>query len=187
MAAHLVPIAPGGPEKDVMESSTLSGIAIRKIAIKHCVLRYVEIRTSEISNTTLYQCKVYTSMISNSSFDNCIIFNSTINGCTATNSKVHECKFAKLKTNGCTVTTSPLAFRKFSPEIRETIFRDCVDFKDRKTPPLLIALRGDKELYQEAIQLFYKLNFFRLDDRIRERVSTMSANALSTISKLTIE
>jgi hypothetical protein len=58
MAAHPVPITLGGLEKDVMENSTPSGIAIQKIAIKHCVLRYVEIRASEISNTMLYQCKV---------------------------------------------------------------------------------------------------------------------------------
>ncbi len=187
MAAHLVPVTPGDPERDVMENSTLSGIVIRKIATKNCVLRYVEIRTSEISNTSLYHCKVYSSAISNCSFDNCIIFNSTITGCTATDSKIHECKFAKLKTNRCTVTNSPLAFRKFPPEIGQLIFQDCVDFKDRKTPVLLAALRGDKELYQEAIQLFYDSNYFELDYSMLDRCSTMTVNALSNISKLKIE
>jgi hypothetical protein len=69
--------------------------------------------------------------------------------------------------DGCNVTTSPLAIRKFPPGVREMIFQRCIDTKDNKekynkSPPIIVSLRSDKELYQEAIEVFYKLNLFRL-------------------------
>jgi hypothetical protein len=137
--------------------------------------------------TPLYKCKVYTSTISDSTLDSCTVFNSTFEACCAIDSKIHECKFAKLKITRCAVSTSPLAFRKFPPEIREMIFKGCLEVVDRKTPILLVALRGDLELYQEAIKLFKRVTAFQLDKKMCARFKTLSDSALSNISMLEIE
>jgi hypothetical protein len=63
--------------------------------------------------------------------------------------------------DNCAMTSSPPAFQRFPPEVRAMIFGRCIDFRKTKTPILLIALRGDEELYTEAIKIFYKLNWFR--------------------------
>ena len=82
---------------------------------------------------------------------------------------------------------SPLALRKLPPEIREMIFRYCVDFTDRKTPPLIVALRGDQELYHEAMKLFYKLNYFTLDKSTAAVCEAMRLNIRQNIQQLKIE
>jgi hypothetical protein len=89
-----------------------------------------------------------------------------------------------MKTNGCAVTTSPLALRKFPAKIRENIFQFCVRIKDQKSPALLIALRGDKEMYQEAINLYYKVNLFTVSNDTVDRCTSLSVKALMSISKL---
>jgi hypothetical protein len=82
---------------------------------------------------------------------------------------------------------SPSALRKVPPEVREMIFRYCVDFTDGETPPLIVALRGDKKLYREAMRLFYKFNFFTLNKRTAALCSDMGATACRNIHQLKIE
>lgn len=51
--------------------------------------------------------------------------------------------------------------RKFAPEIREHIFTfTLADCWEGKTPAFLKALYGDREMYMEAIKVFYKVNTF---------------------------
>lgn len=51
--------------------------------------------------------------------------------------------------------------RMFPPEIREHIFNFALDnCWEGKTPALLKALYGDREVYMEAIKVFYKVNTF---------------------------
>jgi hypothetical protein len=88
---------------------------------------------------------------------------------------------------GYAATKSPLSLRRFPPEIRHMIFCDCVHFKDGKTPAILVALRGDPELYYEALQLFYERNYFTLKWSTVDLYRTMSVNALKNILHLNIE
>jgi hypothetical protein len=104
-------------------------------------------------------------------------------------SDVHETKIHSSSMDGCNVTTSPLALRKFPPEIREMIFQRCIDTKDNKekdnkSPPIIVSLRSDKELYQEAIEVFYKLNFFRLTWKTAPSCKFLSAKAIRSVKKL---
>jgi hypothetical protein len=101
-----------------------------------------------------------------------------------TESEVHETKIHSSSMDGCIVTTSPLALRKFPPEIREMIFQRCIDTRDNKSPSIIIALRGDKELYREAIKVFYKLNFFRLTWETAPSRKFLSAHTIGSIKKL---
>jgi uncharacterized protein YjbI with pentapeptide repeats len=152
-------MADSAADIDIIENSTLSGLTIRKTILKNCVLRQVKIHASTVSNSSMYQCTVHTSTISEEcSFGKCNVLNSTISGCTATDSDIHESTFVKTKMNRCKITTSLLALRRFAPEIRAKIFRYCTlwNFWKPKIPEIIVALRGDGELYQEALRAFYK-------------------------------
>jgi hypothetical protein len=67
------------------------------------------------------------------------------------------------------------------------IFYGCVHFKNGKTPAILVALRSDPELYYEALQLFYKRNYFTLKWSTVDLCKTMSVNALKNIYSLNID
>jgi hypothetical protein len=159
--------------KDLIEDSTLSGVTIRKTMVKNCVLRYVEIHTSTISNSTLEHCQ---------------LFNSTIDNGSAEDTMIHECKFRGLKMKRCKVTTSPLGLRRFPPEIRAMIFEYSTpwDSNKAKTPEILVALRGDCELYEEAIKTFYKQNWLRIDVGNFSEMESMSKKSMARICKLRI-
>jgi uncharacterized protein YjbI with pentapeptide repeats len=182
-------MADSDADMDIIENSTLSGLIIKKTILRNCVLRHVKIYASTISNSSMYQCNVHTSTISEDcSFEKCNMVNSTINGCTAVDSDIHESTFTKVKMNRCKITTSPLALRRFPPEIRAMIFRYCTPWSSmmRKTPYVLDAIRGDSELYQEALRAFYKQNWFLLDFKNFSRTELMPKNVAENINKLCI-
>lgn len=66
------------------------------------------------------------------------------------------------------------------------IFQRCTHFEEFKTPPLLIALRGKRKLYQEALDIFYRLNYFRVKLQNLSDFKPMSKKAIETIQNLTI-
>jgi hypothetical protein len=66
------------------------------------------------------------------------------------------------------------------------IFAGCVEFQDRKIPAVIIALRGDRGLYQEAIHVFYKMNWFRLKLETLPMLESMSKKVFENIQKLAI-
>lgn len=77
-------------------------------------------------------------------------------------------------------------FRRFPPEIREQIFRPlCVQWNGR-TPHLIKALRPDRELYQEALYIFYRNNRFRLHKWNGWTFGDMTKKAVLTFTKITI-
>jgi hypothetical protein len=85
------------------------------------------------------------------------------------------------------MTSSPLALRRFPPEIRAMIFTGCIHFGGFKTPAIIITLRGDKQMYEEAIQIFYKLNSFRVELQNLPDFEAMSIiKAIQGIRKLVI-
>jgi hypothetical protein len=103
-----------------------------------------------------------------------------------TDSWLHQTKITNCSMDNCSVTYSPLAFRRFLPEIRAMIFSRCVSFRNFKTPVLLVALRCHPELYQEAIAIFYKRNWFHFKLQTLPDLESMSRNAIGHIQKLLI-
>jgi hypothetical protein len=169
----IVPFSMADTVPTIIEDSTFSYMRLRNSTIRNCILRFVEVRSSTIQNSTLYDCRLF----------NCVVQKSTL-----TNTQLYETKIKKRCTiKGCTAAMSPLALRKLPPEVREMIFRYCVGFTDGKTPPLIVALRGDKKLYREAMRLFYKLNFFTLNKRTAALCWDMGATAGQNIQQLKIE
>lgn len=53
----------------------------------------------------------------------------------------------------------------------------------KRTPVLIIALRGDQTLYKEALQMFYAVNTFELSPYTCETILEMPVQALQTIRK----
>jgi uncharacterized protein YjbI with pentapeptide repeats len=156
----------------IIEDSTFSYMKLRNSTIRNCVLRFVEVRSSIIQNSTLYDCRLFNCSVQQSPLTNTLLYETKVEGCTI---------------KGCTAAMSPLALRKLPPEVREMIFRHCVDFTGGKIPPLIIALRGDQKLYHEALKVFSKLNFFTLNKRTAKLCGGMGENALRNICQLKME
>jgi hypothetical protein len=147
-----------------------NNVELRNMTIRDCSLRYVQIHGSVIHSST---------------FDNCQLFNCTVFDSNLLESELHETKIMGCSLKSCKSTASPLAFRKFPPEIREMIFQRCIGFNGN-TPPLFIALRGDQELYKEALGVFCKLNYFRLSKGSMPVCESMSPNVIENVYKLRI-
>jgi hypothetical protein len=81
---------------------------------------------------------------------------------------------------------NPLTFSFFPPELREQIFIRCLEWNG-KTPALVVAARGDKQLYEEIIEIFYRTeNTFVLHRANRWSFGNMSQRALLSVRKLKI-
>jgi hypothetical protein len=57
-------------------------------------------------------------------------------------------------------TKPSITLRRFPAEIRQAIFKLTVGDWEGKTPALIKALRGDREMYLEAMEVFYKINTY---------------------------
>ena len=85
----------------------------------------------------------------------------------------------------CQVTFSPLALRRFPPEIRSLIFAHTAEYNG-KTPNIIKALRGDEELYCEALELMYKVSTFWITTKNKYNISLMSEHVMSNVQRLHI-
>lgn len=61
-------------------------------------------------------------------------------------------------------TTSECTLHRLYPELRIQIYKLAmiIDAKTKAGPPLLAALRGDKKLYAEALDVYYSVNTFKM-------------------------
>jgi hypothetical protein len=89
-------------------------------------------------------------------------------------------------------TKSLVTFRLLPVEMREEIFKytfatsqNYPDFA-ASTPALLVALRGDRELYDQALRVFYGINHWFLTARNFQGVSALGKFAVACIRSLTI-
>jgi hypothetical protein len=81
---------------------------------------------------------------------------------------------------------NPLTFSFFPLELREKIFIRCLEWNG-KTPALVVAARGDKQLYEEIIEIFYRTeNMFVLHRGNHWWFGNMSQRALLSVRKLMI-
>ncbi|PVH74571.1 hypothetical protein DL98DRAFT_604227 [Cadophora sp. DSE1049] len=78
-------------------------------------------------------------------------------------------------------------FLKLPYELRAMIFSYCVEISDCQRPPLLVALRCDKELYPQCLELYYKLNYFTLSSWTLSNIVKISPRAIARIHKLCID
>jgi hypothetical protein len=95
---------------------------------------------------------------------------------------VAECKFSSMSTEDCDITTSPLAFRKFPPEIRAAIF------KEAPTVQLMAALRADTELYHDAMPILSKSIplIITAEDRNAEYIKSLPVSALENVQSVSV-
>ena len=161
-----------------ISDTTLTGsrLSLRRTAFVNSTLSKLNITTSTLTTCSLSNCTISTSTIKDCTLSNCNITNSTL----------HESPFVKSKLSGCQVTTSPLALRRFPTELRDMIFKDCLQIEEGKSPALLIALRGDKELYEEALEVYYKTNYCSMGKAMIQRINDLSPKAISRIKDIRI-
>ncbi|KAH9216566.1 hypothetical protein DL95DRAFT_460154 [Leptodontidium sp. 2 PMI_412] len=176
-----------------ISDTTLTGpnLAIRRAAFVRGTLHRLTITTSTLTTCTLANCIITNSTIKDCSLSNCNISTSTLVKCKITNSALHESPFLKSKLSGCRVMNSPSILRKILLELRRMIFKDCLKIQDGKSPALLIALRSDKELYEQALEVYYKIIYFTVTPELggareRELLEELSPRALSGIEMLRI-
>jgi hypothetical protein len=95
-------------------------------------------------------------------------------------------KKTKKTTTKNRVPNTSKGLRTFPTEVREMIFKPCLE-GEGNSPALLVALRGDKELYAEAICLFYKANnTYVLSTKNVNSFRDMSERALESIKKVKV-
>jgi hypothetical protein len=83
---------------------------------------------------------------------------------------------------------SSAGLRAFPAEIRDMIFNfSNVLSWTGKTPALILALRGDQELYREVLELFYRNNTFALHRANEWKTGDMSVAALKSIRALKVD
>jgi len=155
-----------------------SSAVFRRADITTCTIKSIQIH-----NCTILDCQVH----------HCELFNCTVKNSTIVKSSLHmTSKIINCSLDDCTVTKSPLAFHRFPREIRAMIFQCCLAWVSdnntmvRKTPKLLVALRCDSKLYSEAIKLFYRQNYFRVNKENFLDCKSMSKHALESILNLKI-
>jgi hypothetical protein len=72
------------------------------------------------------------------------------------------------------------------PEVRELIFRPLCVCWNGKIPPLIKALRSDKRLYGEALDIFFKNNTFVFHAGNGWSFGDMTSEAVLSIQKVKI-
>jgi hypothetical protein len=132
-------------------------------------------RCSEIWNAELHRMVVHSSDIINSTIARSGLYTSALHKCKLTNNTIRDSE----------ITTSPLALRRFPPEIRQVIFREALGGMVY-TPELIIALRGDPQLYFEALEVLGKTCFFRVSEWNVESRKSMSLGTYETIQNLSL-
>ncbi|KAK0129541.1 hypothetical protein ONS96_000106 [Cadophora gregata f. sp. sojae] len=172
-----------------ISSTTLKGpdLRFRRTTFFKASLHELTITTSTLTSCILTNSTISSSTIKDCTISNCNIANSTLVDCKLTNCNLQESPFVKSKLSGCQVTTSSLTLRKFPFELRGMIFKDCLKIEGGKSPQLIVALRGDKELYEQALEVYYKVNYLTLpNDNQIEYLERISAKALSRVSMLRV-
>jgi hypothetical protein len=77
--------------------------------------------------------------------------------------------------------------RLLPPELRDMIFRLSFLRTDGKTPPLLIALRADTEIYCQAVRVYYAVNEFEIYwGRGLEWLGGMKKNVLGLVRRVVV-
>jgi hypothetical protein len=80
----------------------------------------------------------------------------------------------------------PNKFRKLPPEIREKIFEPLCKDWNGTMPAIIKALRSDKELYHEAMAIFYKEKEYVLHDKNDWTFLDMFKTAILSIKRIRI-
>ena len=72
------------------------------------------------------------------------------------------------------------------------IFKYCLKIVDGRSPRLLVAVRGDRELYEQALEVYYRVNYITLDTSHdffdhKKTIESLPAKTLSKLKTLMIQ
>ncbi|TAQ88011.1 hypothetical protein B7494_g3686 [Chlorociboria aeruginascens] len=154
-----------------IQNCMVQGHQLHNANIKNSTLTRVEISNSTISDSTVINCRISESSMYNSKF-----FDSVIKGAKA----LLKCELQRTQ-----VTPSAPTLCKLPIELQEMIFEYCLDWKG-KTPVLVAAVRGHKELYPQVLGVFCRINAFTVDENNWDITEHMSVPAFRSIKKLMV-
>ncbi|CZT50561.1 uncharacterized protein RSE6_11569 [Rhynchosporium secalis] len=127
-------LGPDTSQTTIKVFRTFEKCQLNQNTVISCTLRHVDLTGCNIS------CNL----------DHCRLSDCTVTTCDLVNTTFHDSESTESWLEDCEIITCPLALRRFSPDLRALIFERCIDFTKKKTPVILVALRGDPELYQEG-------------------------------------
>lgn len=156
----------------ILTQTTLRSHTVHESTLTECTLRNVKLHNSTITNSTLHGCELYNCTICDTKLFNCRLYGA--NG-------YLKCEFTDKEVLG-----SKSQLEKLPAKIRDMIFEKCLGWEG-KTPALLAALRGKKQLYAEALDIFRKSNTFWLRKASVKDFGKMSQKAVDGIQKLYFE
>jgi hypothetical protein len=164
----------------ILSNSTVTSLILHKSTLTACTLRDLTIHDSTISGSTLTNCRIHASVLKCT----CNIEGSTLYKCKIYGTKgIEGCAFqdCELMSDACTLKKIPVGVRKM-------IFELCLERKsEEKGCALIAALRGQGEIYQDALEVFTKGNSFQFKEGDKEFLNVMPYGIVSTIHKLTIQ
>ncbi|XMA08856.1 hypothetical protein WAI453_001647 [Rhynchosporium graminicola] len=162
-------LGPDTSQTTIKVFRTFEKCQINQNTVMSCTLRHVDLTGCNISFCNL---------------DHCRLSDCTVTTCDLVNTTFHDSESTESWLEDREIITCPLALRRFSPDLRALIFERCIDFTKKKTPVILVALRGDPELYQEALRCFYRLNMFRIRGQNLSDCEKMSERAVAEMRRL---
>lgn len=87
----------------------------------------------------------------------------------------------------------PISLRYLPTEIRDMVFEYLLTFpkvtyleQQPKTPAIIVALRPEPKVYDEALQIYYKRNTFRITSHNFESVQQLERTYISSVRDLIV-
>ena len=139
-------------EQKPIKGGSLEHIKLRNTAIIPCNLEHAKLMACIIEDSSLYKCKLI----------DCTIKASTLQACDLFEMEEGKCKVDYR----AVVHLRCFTWSKFPPEIRAEILGytmwsgESGIQSELGTPAVIIALRPDKVLYDEALQIFFQMRNF---------------------------
>lgn len=156
-----------------VENSSMNNLTFHQSTILKYTFANVELHNSTSSGSILRNCELF----------DCTVNNSRFYDCKRPGVKVLKCEFQNTQMGP--MGPSPPGFSKLPVEIREMIFKEVLVCKG-KTPPLLAAVRGNKELYDEALTISRKLKVVSIRSKNVESCMELPHGVRKNMKKIRI-
>jgi uncharacterized protein YjbI with pentapeptide repeats len=154
--------------------------------LSRCCIEYSKISAAIVTNGLIQCCsEIWNAELHRMVVHSCDIINTTVARSGLSKSALYECKLINNSIRDSEVTTSPLAFRKFPTEVRQIIFREALEGMVY-TSELIVALRGDPQLYFEILEVLGKTCFFKISPRNEESRKSMALDVYKNIQNLSL-
>jgi len=155
----------------VLRTMKLSGCDIVRAVLIDCDIRACVITSSNASRCEIVDTSMDESRVSDSRIAHSMINDSKLTATTFVMTEHQKCSMSQ-----CSDILTPLALERFSPELRDHIFKFSIwnhlrpngqVAEEQTTPPIVIALRRNKVYYAEAVKIYQQAYTLNVNDETR--------------------